>query len=93
MEKIILKDHFNFINLQTMGLYCAHIYTNYSECSSMTKVAKLNIYNKSTLSIVNGKQMTLDFGCSFPFEIPILLDPVCVDPSRVYTYWIWENKN
>ncbi len=59
----------------------------------MRKVAKLNIYNESTLSIVNGKQMTLDFGRSFPFKIPILPDPVCVDPSRVYTYWIWEDEN
>ena len=37
----------------------------------MKKVDKLNLYYKSTLSIVNGKQVTFDLGCSFPFEIPI----------------------
>ncbi len=51
----------------------------------MKKVDELNLYNKSTLSIVNGEQMTLDLGCSFPFEISILPDPLGVDPSRVYT--------
>ncbi len=56
----------------------------------MTKVAKLNICNKSTLSIVNGKQLNLDFGCSFPFEIPILLDPVCVDPQESTHTGSWK---
>ncbi len=39
-----------------------------------------HIYNKGTLGIVNGKQMTLDFGYSFLFKIPILPDQEDVDP-------------
>ncbi len=38
----------------------------------MRKVDKLNIYNKSTLSIDDGKQMTLDLGCNYPLKIPTL---------------------
>ena len=39
---------------------------------------------ESTFSIVTEKQMTLDSGCSFPSKIPILPDPVGVDPLRMY---------